>query len=49
MATYVDPTFYTGVALVMAVIMIAGILTIYSIYYVSMLALPAHCGSLNTQ
>lgn len=37
MATYVDPTFYTGVVLVMIVIMIAGILTIYSIYYVSML------------
>ena len=37
MATYVDPALYTGAVLVMAVIMIAGILTIYSIYYVSML------------
>ena len=34
---YVDPAFYGGVAIVLAVVMIAGILTIYSIYYVSML------------
>lgn len=37
MATYIDPSFYTGIALVVLVVVIAGILTIYSIYYVSML------------
>lgn len=37
MATYIDPNFYTGIALVVLVVVLAGILTIYSIYYVSML------------
>ena len=37
MANYVDPALYSGIAIIMAVIVLAGILTIYSIYYVSML------------
>lgn len=37
MYTYVDPAFYSGVAIILVVVMLAGILTVYSIYYVSML------------
>lgn len=36
-ANYVDVALYTGLGLLLAVIVLAGILTIYSIYYVSML------------
>lgn len=36
-ANYVDPAFYTGIAAVVLVVILAGILTIYSIYYVSMI------------
>lgn len=36
-ANYVDPTFYTGIAVLVLVVVLAGILTIYSIYYVSMI------------
>lgn len=36
-ANYVDPSFYTGLVLVIAIILIAGALTIYSIYYVSLI------------
>lgn len=37
MANYVDPTVYSGLGLVMAMIAVVGALTIYGIYYVSML------------
>lgn len=37
MANYVDPALYSGMASIMAMIVLAGILTIYSVYYVSML------------
>lgn len=37
MANYIDPAFYTGVAVILLVIVLAGIITIYSIYYVSMI------------
>lgn len=36
-ANYVDPAFYTGMAIVVGIILIAGALTIYSIYYVSLI------------
>lgn len=34
-ANYVDPAFYTGVAAALLVVALAGIMTIYSIYYIS--------------
>lgn len=37
MANYVDPALYSGMAFILAVIALAGVLTIYSVYYVSML------------
>lgn len=37
MANYVDPSVYSGLGLVLAMIALAGALTIYGIYYVSML------------
>ncbi len=36
MANYVDPAFQSAIILIMAIIVIAGVITIYSIYYVSM-------------
>lgn len=36
-ANYVDPAFYSGMAIIVAIILIAGALTIYSIYYVSLI------------
>lgn len=36
-ANYVDPAFYTGMAGIILVILFAGALTIYSIYYVSLI------------
>lgn len=36
-ANYVDPNFYTGMAIIIGIILIAGALTIYSIYYVSLI------------
>lgn len=36
-ANYIDPNFYTGVTLIVLVILVAGALTIYSIYYVSLI------------
>jgi len=36
-ANYVDPAFYSGMAIIIGVILIAGALTIYSIYYVSLI------------
>lgn len=35
-ANYVDPAFITGIAAIVLIVVLAGILTIYSIYYVSM-------------
>lgn len=37
LANYVDPSVYSGLGLVLAMIALAGALTIYGIYYVSML------------
>lgn len=37
MANYVDPATYAGLTMILGVIVLAGILTIYSIYYVSMM------------
>ncbi|MBS6195257.1 MAG: FtsX-like permease family protein [Clostridiales bacterium] len=36
-AMYVDPAMYLGVVMLMTLIILAGVLTIYSIYYVSMM------------
>lgn len=36
-ANYIDPAFYSGMAIIIAVILVAGALTIYSIYYVSLI------------
>ena len=36
-ANYVDPAFLTGITAVIMIVILAGILTIYSIYYVSMI------------
>lgn len=36
-SNYVDPNFYTGLAIIIGIILIAGALTIYSIYYVSLI------------
>lgn len=37
LANYIDPSIYTGIAGIILLITLAGVLTIYSIYYVSML------------
>ncbi|WP_455615275.1 ABC transporter permease [Eisenbergiella sp.] len=34
-ANYIDPTFYSSIAAILVVVVLAGIITIYSIYYVS--------------
>lgn len=36
-ANYVDPAFYSGVAIILFVVVVAGILTICSIYYISII------------
>ena len=36
-ANYIDPAFYSGMAIIVGIILIAGALTIYSIYYVSLI------------
>ncbi|MGF7011174.1 putative ABC transport system permease protein [Lachnospiraceae bacterium PF1-21] len=36
LANYVDPTLIPGIAMIMLIIVVAGVITIYSIYYVSM-------------
>lgn len=36
MANYVDPAFIPGIIIIMSIIVAAGVITIYSIYYVSM-------------
>ena len=35
-ANYVDPTFVPAIVMIMLIIVVAGVITIYSIYYVSM-------------
>ena len=35
-ANYVDPAFVPGIVLIMLIIVVAGVITIYSIYYISM-------------
>ena len=35
LANYIDPTFYSAIAVVLIIVVLAGIITIYSIYYVS--------------
>ena len=35
-ANYLDPIFIPAIIVIMAIIMLAGVITIYSIYYVSM-------------
>ena len=37
MANYIDPAFYSGMAIIVGIILVAGALTIYSIYYVSLI------------
>ena len=37
MANYVDPAFYSGIVGILLVVVLAGIMTIYSIYYISMI------------
>lgn len=37
LANYVDPAFYSGIAVILLIVVLAGILTIYSIYYISMI------------
>lgn len=36
-ANYIDPAFYSGMVIIVGIILIAGALTIYSIYYVSLI------------
>lgn len=36
-ANYIDPAFYSAMAIIVGIILIAGALTIYSIYYVSLI------------
>lgn len=36
-ANYVDPALYSGIAIILLAVVFAGVITIYSIYYVSML------------
>lgn len=35
-ANYIDPAFVPGIVLIMLIIVVAGVITIYSIYYISM-------------
>lgn len=36
-ANYVDPAFYTGIVVVLIIVVLAGIMTVCSIYYISMI------------
>lgn len=45
-ANYVDPSLLTGIAVIVLVVALAGILTIYSIYYVSMIPKVQEYGKL---
>lgn len=46
MANYLDPAFVAGMAIVILVVVLAGVLTIYSIYYVSMIPKVQEYGKL---
>ena len=35
-ANYIDPALYTGIAGILLVVVLAGIMTIYSLYYITM-------------
>lgn len=37
LANYVDPAFYVGVVVILLVVVFAGVITIYSIYYISLI------------
>lgn len=37
LANYVDPAFYAGIIVVLLVVVFAGVITIYSIYYISLI------------
>ncbi|EOH97981.1 ABC transporter permease [Enterococcus pallens] len=45
-ANYVDPAFYSGMIIVIGIILVAGALTIYSIYYVSLISKVQEFGKL---
>lgn len=45
-ANYVDPAFAAGMAVIVLIVVLAGILTIYSIYYVSMIPKVQEYGKL---
>ncbi|MDE5965401.1 MAG: FtsX-like permease family protein [Lachnospiraceae bacterium] len=45
-ANYVDPAFLGGIIIIMIIIVLAGIITIYSIYYVSMIQRVQEFGKL---
>lgn len=45
-ANYVDPEFYMGIVCIMLVIILAGMITIYGIYYVSMITKVQEFGQL---
>lgn len=36
-ANYVDPAFYAGVVIILLIVVFAGVITIYSIYYISLM------------
>ena len=45
-ANYTDPAFYSGMAIIVVIISVAGALTIYSIYYVSLISKVQEFGKL---
>lgn len=46
LANYVDPSFLAGITVIIIIVILAGILTIYSIYYVSMIPKVQEYGKL---
>lgn len=46
-ANYVDPAFYSGMTIIVGIILVAGALTIYSIYYVSLINKVQEFGKLS--
>ena len=45
-ANYTDPAFYSGMIIIIGIILVAGALTIYSIYYVSLISKVQEFGKL---
>lgn len=45
-ANYIDPAFYSGMIIIVGIILVAGALTIYSIYYVSLISKVQEFGKL---